>query len=227
MRKEDEQRIVGGRPTEPHDYPWMTALAYKGRLLCGGSLINDRYILTAAHCVQEYYLNLKYLNSKYWKGNLKTLYLFFVSADANSTALIRVILGAHKLDSLNSTTGVQKRNVSKVIRHPDFIIETFNNDVALLKLDKPVQFTQTVSPICLPQSSVMDYAGRTAVATGWGRLKETRDNDTETVDDIYPSSLMQVEVDVLTNDLCRHETKFESGDITGSEFISIIYIKYT
>ena len=105
-----------------------------------------------------------------------------------------------------------------MIRHPDFVIETFNNDVALLKLDKPVQFTRTVSPICLPQSSGLDYAGRTAVATGWGRLKETRDNETsETVDDIYPSSLMQVEVDVLTNELCRHETKFESGDITGDE----------
>ena len=81
-----------------------------------------------------------------------------------------------------------------MVAHSDFVIETFNNDLALLKLDKPVQFTRTVSPICLPQSSLFDYAGRSAVATGWGKLKETveDDNSTTNIDDIYPNSLMQV-----------------------------------
>ena len=46
-----EQRIVGGTPTIVFAFPWMAGLLYKGNLYCGGALINDRYVLTAAHCV--------------------------------------------------------------------------------------------------------------------------------------------------------------------------------
>ncbi|XP_058450140.1 trypsin-like [Malaya genurostris] len=44
-------RIVGGNYSEIGAYPWVASVFYKGLFTCGGSLINDRYILTAAHCV--------------------------------------------------------------------------------------------------------------------------------------------------------------------------------
>lgn len=44
-------RIVGGQVVTPHLYPWMVAILSNGRMHCGGSLINDRYILTAGHCL--------------------------------------------------------------------------------------------------------------------------------------------------------------------------------
>uniref|UniRef100_A0A182QJ87 Peptidase S1 domain-containing protein n=1 Tax=Anopheles farauti TaxID=69004 RepID=A0A182QJ87_9DIPT len=44
-------RVIGGNITDIDQFPWMAALYYRDRFTCGGSLINDRYILTAAHCV--------------------------------------------------------------------------------------------------------------------------------------------------------------------------------
>lgn len=45
-------RIVGGHETKPNEYPWMVTIFYGGNLHCGGTLINDRYVLTAGHCLQ-------------------------------------------------------------------------------------------------------------------------------------------------------------------------------
>merc|ERR1712180_454353 len=48
-------RIVGGQTTEVNEYPWQVALVGRGSssVFCGGSLINDRWVLTAAHCTQR------------------------------------------------------------------------------------------------------------------------------------------------------------------------------
>ncbi|GBL72286.1 Proclotting enzyme [Araneus ventricosus] len=44
-------RIVGGKVSLPHEWTWMVALLRRNRFFCGGVIINDWYILTAAHCV--------------------------------------------------------------------------------------------------------------------------------------------------------------------------------
>lgn len=49
-----ENRIVGGRPTLPNRYPWIARLVYDGRFHCGASLLNNDYVITAAHCVRRY-----------------------------------------------------------------------------------------------------------------------------------------------------------------------------
>lgn len=49
-----QKRIVGGQETEVNQYPWMALLTYSNRFYCGATLINDRYVMTAAHCVSGF-----------------------------------------------------------------------------------------------------------------------------------------------------------------------------
>ena len=53
-----EIRIVGGMPTGVNRYPWVARLVYDGKFHCGASLINNDYVLTAAHCVRRLVLKL-------------------------------------------------------------------------------------------------------------------------------------------------------------------------
>ena len=45
--------IVGGQNADKDEYPWQIRLLYAGSFYCGGSIINKRTILTAAHCVED------------------------------------------------------------------------------------------------------------------------------------------------------------------------------
>ena len=44
-------RIIGGQDAEQHEFPWAALLTINGRERCGGNLLNDRYVLTSAHCL--------------------------------------------------------------------------------------------------------------------------------------------------------------------------------
>ncbi|KAI5646906.1 trypsin domain-containing protein [Phthorimaea operculella] len=52
--RHEASRIVGGVEAGIDEFPWMARLTYFKRFYCGGMLINDRYVLTAAHCVKGF-----------------------------------------------------------------------------------------------------------------------------------------------------------------------------
>jgi len=47
------ERIVGGEEATPHSYPWMAALFVDDQWFCGGTLISDEWVVTAAHCAKD------------------------------------------------------------------------------------------------------------------------------------------------------------------------------
>ena len=48
--KEQANRITGGSTAARGQFPWQVALIIDSGSFCGGSLISDRWVLTAAHC---------------------------------------------------------------------------------------------------------------------------------------------------------------------------------
>ena len=46
-------KIVGGFEAEEHEWPWIVALFIDDMWFCGGALISDEFVLTAAHCAEE------------------------------------------------------------------------------------------------------------------------------------------------------------------------------
>lgn len=138
---------VGGIPAVKGEYPWLAQIYSGSRQICGGSLIDRDYILTAASCVEP--------------------------ATPSSVAALRVRVGDFKLNSQEDGIYVE-RNVSVVYRHADFgpqRLQPAVNDIALLKLSEPVVFTDYIKPICLDDgANRVDNGFNEGIVAGYGKL---------------------------------------------------------
>jgi len=142
-------RIIGGNTTGMNEYPWQVQFSRLGydrykTHHCGGSLINNRWILTAAHCFEGHY---------YKPG------------------IWRAALGEHDLSKTNHPKHVDFR-ISKIVLHPKYNNQGWRFDFALLRLKKKVKFSRYshIRPICLPENDRNTYKGKNAIASGWGRM---------------------------------------------------------
>ncbi|XP_055381466.1 serine protease snake [Condylostylus longicornis] len=138
--------IVGGEETLLGEYPHMAAIGWikeQGSIswACGGSLISEIFVLTAAHCT---------------------------SLGGKSPNLVK--LGAHGIDSSVEDVNIQILKVSEIISYPKYKKEEYYYDIALIKLNKNVLFSKYVRPACLWFRSKIDDV-EIVTATGWGRTR--------------------------------------------------------
>ena len=141
-----EQEIVGGTNTTIEANPWQVSLqSSSGSHFCGGSIINESWILTAQHCVND--------------------------GGAISTPG-RVVAGITTRSS--SSTG-QIRSVAQVVVYPGYVDASKGKDIALLRLSTPLDLSGTkVKAIGITTaaegSAGFPAVGAVARVTGWGTL---------------------------------------------------------
>ena len=71
--------------------------------------------------------------------------------------------------------------VKRVVIHKDYKAPTFENDIAILELESPIERQPHVVPICMPGEDTgtggeEGFLGRMGIVTGWGRLEYGEDN---------------------------------------------------
>ncbi|KAM9733306.1 LOW QUALITY PROTEIN: ST14 transmembrane serine protease matriptase a [Menidia menidia] len=141
-------RVVGGQEADKGEFPWQVSLHVKGHgHVCGASIISPRWLVTAAHCVQD---------------DAKTRY--------SQPGTWEAYLGLHTQKENNDR--VVKRNLKRIIPHPYYNSFSFDNDIALMELDSPVSYSNFIRPICLPSAHHDFPPSETVWITGWGATRE-------------------------------------------------------
>lgn len=162
----DDRWIVGGTPAAPGEFPSQAALVVRGQSasagqFCGGTVVDRSWVLTAGHCVTD-------------RGRV-------VSASS-----IDILVGTTSL-----TSGGTRIRVVEVRRHPGYNDSTLRNDIALLRLDKPVPANIPIQ--ALAGSGTDPAAGTDVVTIGWGDLGNG----------YYPNDLQKVTLDMRSPAGCR------------------------
>ncbi|XP_050085427.1 CLIP domain-containing serine protease 14D-like [Anopheles aquasalis] len=155
--------IYDSRETHLDQFPWATIIMprWQWQISCSGSLINRNFVLSAAHCFQA----PMRLNNK--RHQYKAV---FGDWDVLTDEDCKYVRG-----ELECNGPIQHRQIAGILNHPlyDHWADQFLHDIALLKLERPIEYESHIGPVCLPSySSVMpEIAGRNYTATGWGKTR--------------------------------------------------------
>ncbi|EDS28590.1 conserved hypothetical protein [Culex quinquefasciatus] len=179
-RNQHESMIVYGSDTRPGEWPWHAAILHRtGRFLdyaCGGTLISEEFVVTAAHCLCDQDTGHQLTKRK-----------------------VRVRLGVHNLDKTNADTRRKKSSqnreqafmkigtTNKVFKShgtlfspctvrefavgslhfsDDYSRETNRGDIGLVELTEPVRFSNFILPACVNGYGPVHAELGTVI--GWG-----------------------------------------------------------
>ena len=167
--------IIGGEyVTNPHQYPWMVFIESfdmennqpTNVASCGGAIISENMILTAAHCVE-----------RGWSE-------FSMGSDYGKKSGIFVAIGHSTLDK-----GISRLKVESKLIHPNYLSSfrkqheggifdrwhlVVEKDIALLKLSEDLKFNKEIQPIALPdedfnETNYLDKSRSKFMVAGWGK----------------------------------------------------------
>ncbi|GLS91623.1 hypothetical protein GCM10007916_26920 [Psychromonas marina] len=168
-------RVVGGSDSVEGDWPWMVNVS-AGRSQCGGTLIDARTVMTAAHCIYSNGIEI-------------------------SAARISVNVGAYNLLESSETIDITQT----YIHHSyDPTNSASSNDIALLRLITPVSNVSLLETADITTTSEAVSSQSDVIILGWGSTVGYAPD--EQVTPIYPDILQEVALPLQTDAECRQNT---------------------
>uniref|UniRef100_A0A3P9KZ44 Zgc:92313 n=1 Tax=Oryzias latipes TaxID=8090 RepID=A0A3P9KZ44_ORYLA len=138
-----ENRIVGGMDAKEGAWPWQVDIQTKTEgHICGGSIITQNWVLSAAHCFPKTHDVGNYI----------------------------VNVGRYQTQSNNLHES--SHSVSRVVIPSSYVESYKGQDVALVQLSTPITWSDYASPVCLPSSDTVFSTDMQCYVTGWGNTKE-------------------------------------------------------
>lgn len=174
------KRVIGGAGFAQGKWPWLVSLQGKiptrmlfnriplsyQRFYCGASLLNDRWILTAAHCFNETNLGERAMNPRYWHAKLGEVEL--------RTSVIRRLRGLLGRLLNNDDMRHWQIHAERIVIHPNYTHSNmWKNDIALVKLAQVVPSgiddLPRIQKITLNSAGMaFPPAGHVCYMKGWG-----------------------------------------------------------
>ncbi|XP_022687408.1 serine protease 44-like isoform X3 [Varroa jacobsoni] len=138
-----KSRIVGGEVANVERWAWVAALmridkrTNQMEQFCGGVVISNRYIITAAHCLPGVH-----------------------------PRELTIRLGEFDF-SQHENSRRRDYHVSRIVRHPQFNESNNNfADIALIKVNEDIAFNQNLLPVCMPEEESFANKEATVIGWG-------------------------------------------------------------
>jgi len=170
-------KIINGEEAKANSWPWMVSLREKSgqfysKHICGAVIIDKNTVLTASHC---------------------TLFVQIPSQ-------LAIFVGLHSSRTIPPSNDIY--SASKIFIHPEYNKTSLRNDISVIKLVRPIVFSDKVSNVCLPPSANIHDTlyDKDVVATGWGVAQDGN----------LPTYLQQASLKILNDsffDVIRQNVK--------------------
>ncbi|XP_019621150.1 PREDICTED: transmembrane protease serine 6-like [Branchiostoma belcheri] len=171
-------RIIGGSPAAEGAWPWLVQLKKENTATpyCGSVLIDSQWVATAAHCIVGMGFHLY-------------------------PDMLKLMVGKHYLTENSYDPYEQTRKASHIIIHASYNQYTVNNDIALIKMNQPVEFAEGgINFICLPESGEEFDEHATCYTAGWG-LTEKK---------VQSHTIQEVKLPIVPHDVCNQPKSYNS-----------------
>lgn len=184
-------RIVGGSTQDISAVPWQVAIGKYGDRtfddqFCGGSILNNQWILTAAHC-------------------------FFDPKDGGPKADdFMVTIGESTLSTASNVNQYKFTMAANVYIHPKYKTSGLDHDIALIQLSSPMDLAacgtncEAIGLVTPSNEGTTANLFSTAWVSGWGGVRrytpDAEGNPPEGFEQAFPDTLKELEVSILSCD---------------------------
>ncbi|MFT7800501.1 transmembrane protease serine 5-like isoform X1 [Arapaima gigas] len=139
---EQWSRIVGGSVAPEGKWVWQASLHWIGQHMCGGAILTQRWIVTAAHC----FISFNMMEPSNWLAVVGTVEAYDLVPESY--------------------------RILEILWHPEYSSDSNDYDLGLLHTIAKIDLNDRVQPVCFPSPGASFSPGSQCWVTGWGNTKE-------------------------------------------------------